>query len=264
VIGSVSAPRRRSFAAALAASIAIALLSSRALADEPEVISHGGRVELSEHLVAGKLVLFDFYADWCGPCRSIAPRVDELARNRSDRLAVRKVDIVNWGSDVARQYSIRYIPQLKLFGPDGRLIAQGGAGDVLADLERFLADPSAAEKAPTLSPSSRPEDRSQRRSPFPFLAVALGAALLAFLLLPRLASSRRPVPAVAGPRPAWRPRSTVGEERSWFVLADVGIDGPYSRTELEELLRNGLVPPTALVRRRGEHEWRGIEEIGTA
>ena len=59
-------------------------------------------------------VLVDFYADWCGPCKLVAPLVDELAREHSGRLLVAKVD-TDRAPAVAQRYGIRGIPTLILF-----------------------------------------------------------------------------------------------------------------------------------------------------
>jgi len=59
-------------------------------------------------------VLVDFYADWCGPCKLVAPLVDELAREHSGRLLVAKVD-TDRAQAVAQRYAIRGIPTLILF-----------------------------------------------------------------------------------------------------------------------------------------------------
>ena len=59
-------------------------------------------------------VLVDFYADWCAPCRMVAPFVDELAKEHAGRVLVGKVD-TDKAPDVATRYGIRSIPTLILF-----------------------------------------------------------------------------------------------------------------------------------------------------
>jgi len=59
-------------------------------------------------------VLVDFYADWCAPCRMVAPFVDELARGYLGRLLVAKVD-TDRAPDVSMRYGIRSIPTLIVF-----------------------------------------------------------------------------------------------------------------------------------------------------
>ncbi|MBM4185460.1 MAG: thioredoxin [Gemmatimonadetes bacterium] len=56
-------------------------------------------------------VLVDFYADWCGPCRMVAPFVDELARQHMGRLLVAKVD-TDRAPNVSMRFGIRSIPTL--------------------------------------------------------------------------------------------------------------------------------------------------------
>jgi len=90
-----------------------------------EVITHGQEVEVTEHLAAGKYTVIDFYAAWCPPCRVVGPALERLAGAQSDRLAVRKVDIVDWTMPVAEQYGIESLPHLMLYGPDGRRLANG-------------------------------------------------------------------------------------------------------------------------------------------
>lgn len=63
--------------------------------------------------VASKgLVLVDFYADWCGPCRSLGPILEELASDRSE-LKIVKVN-VDKEPDLARKYDVMSIPNLVL------------------------------------------------------------------------------------------------------------------------------------------------------
>lgn len=59
-------------------------------------------------------VLVDFYADWCGPCRMIAPVLDELASSRAGELLVLKLDTDRYG-EIAQRFEVRGIPTLILF-----------------------------------------------------------------------------------------------------------------------------------------------------
>ncbi len=61
-----------------------------------------------------KPVLVDFYADWCSPCKTVGPIVEELAAEYEGRITVRKVDIDS-NPELARQYGIRSIPTLMVF-----------------------------------------------------------------------------------------------------------------------------------------------------
>ncbi len=67
-------------------------------------------------------VLVDFWAEWCGPCRAIAPIVEELAGELQGRMKVAKVD-VDQAQDLAAEYDVRSIPTLLVF-KNGKVVEE--------------------------------------------------------------------------------------------------------------------------------------------
>ena len=65
-------------------------------------------------------VLIDFWAEWCAPCRMVAPVMEELANDYAGKLKVGKVD-VDYNPQVAMQYAVRSIPSILLF-KNGELV----------------------------------------------------------------------------------------------------------------------------------------------
>lgn len=73
-----------------------------------------------EVLKSNHLVLVDFWAEWCGPCRMVAPILKELAEQYKDKITIAKLN-VDYNNGIATKYGIRNIPTI-LFFKDGVVI----------------------------------------------------------------------------------------------------------------------------------------------
>ena len=82
------------------------------------------------------LVVVDFWATWCGPCRMIAPVVEQIAKERADSLVVGKLDVDQHGA-LAAKYGVQGIPFLALF-EHGQLVRQAVGAMPKAQLEKQL------------------------------------------------------------------------------------------------------------------------------
>jgi thioredoxin 1 len=69
---------------------------------------------VTDVLQSDKLVLVDFWAEWCGPCRKVAPVLEEIANELSDKVTVVKLDI-DANPETARAYRVMSVPTLTIF-----------------------------------------------------------------------------------------------------------------------------------------------------
>lgn len=85
-------------------------------------------------------VLVDFWAEWCGPCKVIAPILDEIASENAGKIVIAKLN-VDENPDIARRFEVMSIPTLILFKdgqPQRRLVGAKGKGQLLAEIEDYL------------------------------------------------------------------------------------------------------------------------------
>lgn len=107
----------------------------------PHVLTLTGQNFTQEVLQSPAPVLVDFWAEWCGPCKMIAPVLDELADEFAGRVRIGKVNIDD-DQSLATQYGVRAIPTLLLF--QGGEVVQQMVGtkskrELKASLDRVAA-----------------------------------------------------------------------------------------------------------------------------
>jgi thioredoxin 1 len=89
---------------------------------------------------SGGLTLVDFWADWCGPCRMVAPIIEQLAGEYQDKLVVGKVNVDNEG-ELATRFKIMSIPTIILF-KDGeiaeRLVGARAKEELKSVIDKYL------------------------------------------------------------------------------------------------------------------------------
>ena len=92
----------------------------------------------SDVLKSGKTVVVDFWAEWCGPCKMVAPVLDEIAGENKDKITVAKLDI-DVNQKTAQTYQVMSIPTMIVF-QDGKPVKQIVGARPKAALLSDLAD----------------------------------------------------------------------------------------------------------------------------
>ena len=105
--------------------VVAALSESEKAGLDIEIASNGKALRIRDHLVPDKITIFDYYADWCGPCHLLSPKLERLLLKHQN-LALRKVDIGNWETAAAKQatkeFALPGLPYVRIYGPRGKFL----------------------------------------------------------------------------------------------------------------------------------------------
>ncbi|MCH9852197.1 MAG: thioredoxin [Alphaproteobacteria bacterium] len=87
-------------------------------------------------LKSDKMVLVDFWAEWCQPCKALSPILEQIANEMNDKIVIAKLD-VEADTDLAQKYQIRSLPSLLLFR-DGNVIATSAGAQPKVQLQQWI------------------------------------------------------------------------------------------------------------------------------
>ncbi|HEU0033743.1 MAG TPA: cupredoxin domain-containing protein [Kofleriaceae bacterium] len=118
--------------------------------------------------VAGKITIFDFGAAWCEPCKTLEPALVEMVRANPDKLALRRIDVVDWDSAAAARYLTPggfSLPHVKIFDASGkkRFEKTPAAGQLGSYIEEIRALVAPAAPVTSSTPPARPRTVAKPR-----------------------------------------------------------------------------------------------------
>lgn len=98
-----------------------------------KIASKGQAFDLRKHLAPGKITIFDFWAEWCGPCHLLTPKLERLVQE-NPRVALRTIDLKQWDSSAGKQATKEFkavaLPYVRIYGPEGKFIGEVLGNDI--------------------------------------------------------------------------------------------------------------------------------------
>ena len=98
-----------------------------------KVASRGEAFDVRKHLARGKYTIFDFWAEWCGPCHVLTPKIERLVVERTN-VALRTIDLKQWdsaaGKQATKEFQVPGLPYVRVYGPDGKFIGDVVGNDI--------------------------------------------------------------------------------------------------------------------------------------
>jgi thioredoxin 1 len=98
-----------------------------------QVASRGEAFDVRKHLARGKYTIFDFWAEWCGPCHVLTPKLERLTLERAN-VALRTIDLKQWesaaGKQATKEFKIPGLPYVRVYGPDGKFVGAVLGNDI--------------------------------------------------------------------------------------------------------------------------------------
>lgn len=91
-----------------------------------KISNQGEEVHLEALISSNKVTVVDFYADWCGPCKAIAPHLEQMAKE-DGQVQLVKIDIQSFESPVAKQFKLQAIPNLRVYDTAGNQVGKDGS-----------------------------------------------------------------------------------------------------------------------------------------
>ena len=96
-----------------------------------QVLSKGEVVDLMPHVKPGIITVFDFYADWCPPCKKLDKSLVSLKQTYGERVEIYKLDVVSWESDLVKHHGIKDLPYLTVYDAQQKMLKTGPSNQVL-------------------------------------------------------------------------------------------------------------------------------------
>ena len=98
-----------------------------------KVASSGEAIDVKSHLAKGKFTIFDFWAEWCGPCHVLTPKIEKLVQQNAN-VALRTIDLKHWdspaGKQATKEFKVPGLPYVRVYGPDGKLVGEVVGNDI--------------------------------------------------------------------------------------------------------------------------------------